>query len=110
MSWWAGISFYRTFIKGHGSGSLWNRWIAIYDNEGALRGSLVFKKDGSALNDARDVDIGGTKRRAVLEFHESQYADVLDLLRNEKPLFIQYISPKVAYVATSEKEPVGENE
>ena len=109
MAWWAQFTSYRVYIRGHGGSNWWDRWIGLYDNEGALRGSLVFKKDGSALNDARDMDIDGTKRRVSLEFHEFQYADLLDLLRNEKSIFIHY-SRQMGYIATSGLEPVGENE
>jgi hypothetical protein len=62
-----------------------------------------FYRDGSALPENRNK--GG---RVGLVYPWSRFSAVLDVLRNEKPVFFGFImSTKVGYVATQE-EPVGE--
>ncbi|MCA9991398.1 MAG: hypothetical protein H6666_09845 [Ardenticatenaceae bacterium] len=62
-----------------------------------------FYREGSALPENRNA--GG---RVGLAYPWSHFGAVLDVLRNEKPLYFGFIeSTKVGYVSTKE-EPVGE--
>ncbi len=64
-----------------------------------------FYRDGSALPENRNA--GG---RVGLTYLWSHFAEVLDVLRNEKPLYFGFIeSTKVGYVST-QREPVGEGD
>lgn len=67
--------------------------------------SCEFYADGSTIPDNR---YGGC--RVGLAYPWSRYAAIIDVLRNEKPLYYGYIfSTKVGYIA-SNMEPVGEAE
>jgi len=52
-----------------------------------------------------------TDTRVNLKMHEQDYRDVIDLLRNESPLFI-WINPDngIGGISTEADEPVGEGE
>jgi hypothetical protein len=74
--------------------------------------SCEFYRDGTTLPPNRYQ--GG---RIGLTYHWSQFDGVLDVLRNEKPVFVAFIeSTKVGYIATGTstsshgEEPVGESE
>lgn len=62
-----------------------------------------FYQDGGALPESRDA--GG---RVGLAYPWSYFAKVIDILRNEKPIYFGFNdSSKVGYITTQE-EPVGE--
>lgn len=62
-----------------------------------------FYEDGSTLPENRNA--GG---RVGLAYPWSRFDEVMDVLRNEKPLYFGFIeSTKVGYISTQE-EPVGE--
>lgn len=45
-----------------------------------------------------------------LRYHMSMYSDILDIIRNEKPIYFSYsVKTKLGYIRTG-KEPVGEGE
>ncbi len=61
-------------------------------------------------NDEDNVPANSSGTRVNLYYPYSKLSDVLDILRNEKPVYFGFIeSTKVGYVATK-KEPVGEGE
>jgi len=79
----------------------------IYFYEGnSYRGYIYFFPDGTPLNPP--VHDPGNKR-VYLHVNLCQYHEVMDLLRNEKPLYIYYYSPTNAALMSG-KEPVGEEE
>ena len=51
-----------------------------------------------------------TKKVINLYFHVEQFDVISDLLRNEKPLFIEYSSPPPFATLRSGQEPIGEEE
>ena len=72
-------------------------------NNGANLMSCEFYRDGSAVPQNRNA--GG---RVGLTYPWSHFSSVLDVLRNEKPIFFGFIeSTKVGYVSTQEEQ-VGE--
>lgn len=67
--------------------------------------SCEFYRDGSTLPENRHK--GG---RVGLTYHWSHLEAILDVLRNEKPLYFGFIeSTKVGYVST-QREPTGEGD
>ena len=79
--------------------------IHLYSSNNTLVGSVYFKADGTPLLPASQ----DTSGRIVLQYPLSQLASVVDVLRNESPLYIFYASPSVAYIATCQ-EAVGDGE
>lgn len=67
--------------------------------------TCVFHTDGAALPDNSCV-----RGRTMLSYHWSHFDDIMDLLRNEKPVYYMFIAKtKVGYISTL-AEPVGEGE
>ncbi|MEA3335023.1 MAG: hypothetical protein U9R25_03880 [Chloroflexota bacterium] len=61
-------------------------------------------------NDENNVPINAKGPRVELRYPMSRFDSVLDIMRNEKPLYFGFIeSTKVGYVAT-QTEPVGDGE
>ena len=81
-----------------------HRFVQLYSGS-RLVGTITFD----------DFDIvpanTATDERINLKMHESDYSDVIDLLRNESPLFI-WINPGngIGGISTDPYEPVGEGE
>ncbi len=73
--------------------------------DGSLRGILVFHPPGSHLR-SPSIDGQGAIR---MHFDLSQLHMVVELLRTERPVFINYESPHKAYLSTT-SEPVGEGD
>ena len=77
--------------------SLWK------DNVNKNIASLSFRPNGSVL--PNDSSYDGT---AFLFFHLEDFANIIDLLRNEKPIFLWWDGTQ--YTITTSNEPVGEGE
>ena len=79
----------------------------IYLYEGNnYRGYVYFFPDGTEL--APPV-YHSSSNRAFLHFNLSQFYATVELLRNEKPIYLYYFSPTNAGLYTG-KEPTGEDE
>jgi hypothetical protein len=79
-------------------------FIHCYYN-GKIVMTCEFHHDGSTLPENRNA--GG---RVWLTYHWSHFDAVIDVLRNEKPLYCGFIeSTKVGYIST-QQEPVGEGD
>jgi hypothetical protein len=74
---------------------------------GAYIGQLVFHPDGSALP-ADDVVSG----QVWLHYHLANYAHAIDLLRNEKPMYLVYNGSGGGFenAIKTTPEPIGEGE
>ena len=81
-----------------------HRFIQLYQDN-ALVGTLTFDDFDTLPDNTNTTD------RINLKFQESDYSNVVDLLRNEAPLFI-WINPDngIGGLSTSADEPVGEGE
>lgn len=108
MVWQIPIVNYSAYVSGN-KGDTWTRFVLLRDDGNDIRGVIEFRKSDQLPN-ASDSDIGNGKRRARFYLHENEYKDVIDLLRNEKPLYLQYIGPTAIWIGTSGLEPIGENE
>jgi hypothetical protein len=77
-----------------------------YNTKPPLSATLYFIRDGVTVQgNVPSVQVSNT----VSVFHkQSAYRDILDLLRNESPVFIHY-DPTFVQISTS-MEPVGESE
>lgn len=97
------ISSYKVVLYGEKGTSVIGAFIHCYHN-GKNVMSCVF------YNDESNVPANSKGLRVELRYPISKFDDVLDVLRNEEPLYFGFIeSSKVGYVATH-TEPVGEGE
>ena len=99
------IDNYKVVLYGKGAGA--HELVAFihcyYKGKNVV--TCEFYKDGATLPENRNK--GG---RVGLTYHWSHFGAVIDVLRNEKPLYFGFIeSTKVGYISTY-KEPVGEGE
>jgi len=81
-----------------------HRFVQLYmDNQ--LVGTITFDDFSTVPENT------STEDRVNLKMHEQDYSDVVDLLRNESPLFI-WVNPDngIGGIATGDDEPVGEGE
>lgn len=68
-------------------------------------GRINFMREGFEIRESKELH-----GIYLLNFHEGQFSEVLDILRNEEPLFIELnASFGVGSIRTSE-EPIGEEE
>lgn len=65
--------------------------------------------NGSTLPDNRVYD-NWNPPRVMAFLHRSDYKDVIDLLRNEKPVWVHCGSAQNVWVGTVEDEPIGEGD
>jgi len=109
MTWIASITTYRLYLRSKlSSPSSWKRFIELHDDQTTV-GTITFLADNQNLPGNSEFVVGG-RNRGSLYMHEHEYADVVDCLRNEKPLYLVYLSPVYAFIGTATNEPVGENE
>ena len=79
--------------------------VMLYEaGSGRYRGRIYFHPDGNELIDP--TESGGV---ITLRYNLCQLPSVIDMLRNEKPVYIYYYSVGNAGLKTG-KEPVGEEE
>ena len=82
----------------------------IYCYEGDIQNPVVrcvFYEDGANIPENRHYPGSYTD----LNYPMSKYDTVLDLLRNEEPVYYAFIeSTKIGYLSTRQLEPVGEEE
>jgi hypothetical protein len=80
--------------------------IDCYDGASHV-GKLVFHDAGGSLP-PNAVAVNGV---LYLRYRLSQFNDVINILRQEKPLYIRLSTPSlIGFLATQEGEPVGEQE
>jgi hypothetical protein len=100
------IKSYRIFLD---SGSQKHRsftTINLYDNSDEVIGVLQFFEDEGDIIEPNDFD------RFYIEYPISKFPYVVDILRNEKPLFVGYWENKFGKYGRicTGREPVGEAE
>lgn len=74
-------------------------------NAGKFIGQLIFQPDGSAL--PADGMSGG---QVNIYYHLSNYAHCIDLLRNEKPMYLLFTAANAENGIKTTAEVVGEGE
>jgi hypothetical protein len=98
------ISDYHILVYGSPEGYQTNRaQIALYDSAGRTAAFVRFNDPGMAFES--DSDSGGTIR---MHLPSAMFRNVLDILRNEKPVYVYFAAGR-GFLSTS-KEPIGEAE
>ena len=72
---------------------------------GTAVGRLNFITDGNSIPESKDLN-----GLFIINFHESRFSEVVDILRNEKPLYLDLASHLGIGVLQTTKEPIGEGE
>jgi hypothetical protein len=82
--------------------------IGLRDEDGRLVGAAYFHRDSTKMPGADTQKVSGY---ISCHYAEAEYPHVLDLLRNEKPVFVEFEAGvgNIAGIRTS-AEPVGEGE
>ena len=100
----AEVASYHILFYGSPSGYQTNRaQIALYDGSGKTVAYVRFNDPGMFFEN--DYESGGIIR---MHLPSAMFENVLDVLRNEKPVYIYFAAGR-AFLATS-LEPVGEEE
>ena len=93
----------------NGSGGLKERArVIFYDTDLQTIGTIIFLKDP---DEAKSKEDNQASNGFITVYHsEDQLSNIIDVLRNEKPVYLGY-SPnwKTGYITTGQ-EPVGEGE
>ena len=87
------------------------KYIYLYDSDDTPRGRIGFQADDQELWGRSEWPYPANSNnsgKSIAHFymHENSFSPVIDLLRNEKPLFMVY-REDVCFIGTSEKEPIG---
>ncbi len=82
--------------------------IGFYNDRDQYLGRVRFYRDGQVIP-SNSSDETTNPQQASLTMHERQLDTVVDMLRNEKPCYVVYSTPTIAYIRTG-NEPVGEEE
>lgn len=99
---------YRVFILPRKTGGT-EVQVQLKSAEGQSLGVINFMADGTELHDNRVYDNWNPPR--IMGFlHREDYSDVIDLLRNEKPVWVHVGSARTMWVGTIEDEPIGESD
>jgi hypothetical protein len=99
------VKNYRVNVAAHPDGfNEWRAMISLYDENGASFGTIHFTDELSG----RDNEINLTGHSTIWAPLDA-YHRILDLLRNEKPIFLWLYETGRALISTS-LEPVGEEE
>ncbi|SHO56504.1 hypothetical protein VQ7734_02273 [Vibrio quintilis] len=90
-----------------GTGYFLKAMIWLYDEDHATFANVRFYKDP---DDVPAQDTKASSGFIACHYPPEDYADVIDLLRNEKPLYLHYSdTSQMGYFSTA-PEPVGEGE
>lgn len=109
MSFFSEIKYYYWVTRGKVSSQTDVRTtISLYDTNDCFRGHLHFIPDNVPLPDSTESSIKGVKWCRIY-MHLSELHSMVDMLRNEKPIYLYYHDGTNAYIRTG-KEPVGEGE
>ncbi len=81
--------------------------IGLYGTDGPIIGGLYFHRDANTLPKSDAQDVSGYVWCHLLW---SDYPSILDMLRNESPVFLRYLDSWAMASLTTSPEPVGEGE
>ncbi|MEM1321455.1 MAG: hypothetical protein AAGG75_14460 [Bacteroidota bacterium] len=70
----------------------------------SYHGSITFLKAGESVSDSL------SSNTIKLEYHEEHFSRVLDIIRNERPLYLRYFEEYQRGWLITSKEEVGEEE
>ena len=81
--------------------------IGLRRDDNSLIGAAYFHRDWSTLPDTDSMSDSGY---IYIHYLESDFPRILDLLRNEKPVYVRYVSGWDMASIDTYMEPVGEEE
>ena len=109
MVWFAAIEKYSSVLFGKSySASASVGQIMMYDTNNRFRGYILFYPDDVELPNNTESVINGVEWCRI-QMHRSEFHSVVDMFRNEKPIYVYFFNPTSAYIRTG-LEPVGEEE
>ena len=112
MGWWVDIIRYSIGIRGNSNSNFPagnKRIVYLYPNQGGWRGMIQFIADDQVLPNPQESEYPDGTKRVSAYMHVHNYPDVIDLLRNEKPIRLSFYAPTV-WISTGSLEPIGEEE
>jgi len=80
--------------------------LSLFDQKRQLLGIIAFIPDSEALQKPVDSPNG----HVTMHMHQSRFASVIDMLRNEKPVYFSWWREAESFALSTSKEPVGEQE
>ncbi len=78
----------------------------LFDKDRNLLCTIAFLPDDAELERPKEV-VGG---HVSVQMHSSEFARLIDMLRNEKPIYFSWWREAQRVRITTSKEPVGEQE
>ena len=81
--------------------------IGLYESDGEVIGGLYFHRDASSLPGSDLQDPSGY---VWCHFLWSDYLSIIDMLRNESPVFLRYVDSGAVASLTTSPESIGDNE
>lgn len=107
MSFSAELATYNVYYFGKRADSV-KAIIYARDAQGHIRAYMIFVESGTVLSDNSESVAQGVPW-CRLRYHIDQFPVVMDILRNEQPVYVNYSSPTFAQIFTG-SEPIGEGE
>lgn len=107
MAFSAQLKTYNVYYFGKRDGKT-KALIYARDADNHLRTRLLFAENGSDLPNSSESEMQGVKWCRIW-YHIDQFPAVIDILRNEEPVWVHYSNPTFAHIFTG-SEPVGEGE
>lgn len=81
-------------------------FLSLYDQQRALRCAIAFVPDDQELARPEET-VGG---HVAAQLHDKHFDRILDMLRNEKPVYFSWWREAQTMHLSTAKEPVGEQE
>ncbi len=81
--------------------------IGLYAPDGSAIGGIYFHRDMTTIPDGDVQDPSGY---VWCHYSWNEYAAIMDMLRNERPVFLRYLDSWSMASLTTSPEPVGEGE
>ena len=106
MSYYRQIDTYKVIHYSWSSERYFGVWIYLYDQQGIKKGDVRFHKEQHSPGDTYD----SANDKIIIHFPLHRYSDIIDLLRNEKPLTLAFNPNNNEGWIYSGKEPLGEEE
>jgi hypothetical protein len=78
--------------------------------QGKERATLLFLRDTETVPSANYSKTTAGFTEYIAFFSQAQYRDAVDLLRNEKPVVIQWNDSSKGFFLSTTSEPIGEDE
>ena len=106
MSHYRQVKEYKVIHYSWSSTRYFSVWIYLYDQDGKKKGEVRFHKEQHNPADIYDSD----HDKIIIHFPLHRYPEIIDFLRNEKPLTLAFNPNTNEGRIYSGKEPIGEEE